>query len=370
MIFCIFLLFLLFSTTVFCGGYQINPILNENPAILHQVNQMTSIIGGSGVSIRNQFQGRVGPTTGTALSETWSGLPYFRYAYRLNPAWVTGFDLSCPALANVQYPANSFVSPDGIDTILHDYNYSAKISYQMREALTLGVGLDLNQVTDDQVNFSVGSLGKMTNKTQGWSYGWDAGLYADLDDVNALSFTYTSLIHFNHLTGFSQLADVYRGDFSDNLIIPPFFLFSAIQQLNERWRLSESARFTSWSNVQVLQFTNSAIGDRVFKLNYQDTWSAMFMAHAQWVESLGVNMTLEYDMSPQSIINRPIVYPTTRVAVVGGGFDYRLSPQWQIQCQYAFLFANPAIRQFGPLVKNGHVNVQMNMLDFGVVWTL
>ena len=120
-------------------------------------------------------------------------------------------------------------------------------------------------------------------------------------------------------------------------------------------------------SVNHLLFTNSTLGDQLFRLNYRDTWNGILTARYQLFDFIGVNLTAEYDTSPQSIVNRPIAYPASSSMIVGGGFDYALSKQWCAQFQYAYLFANPAIKQMGPPQQTGHVKIGINMVDLGLV---
>ena len=364
-------LFPLINPLAFATGYQIFPTLAyDNPATLNTTSKMSAILGATDIGVGMKYSGSVGNNIGTAESNTNIVLPYLRLAYRIDPKWVTSFDISHPLLSNITFPSTSIVSPVAIDDIIIDTNYSPKASYQMTDKLAIGFGFDANQVSDAQVNFGGPPLGKMTNKTSGWNYGWDAGLAFQINQSNFLNANYYSEINFSNLTGYSQQGNVKHANFSDNLVVPATWTLNLVHKPTSLWTVVETCRYIQWSAEKNLALVNSAGGNIIFPLNYNDSWSAQLATRYQVSEKWGVGIAAEYDSSPQSTAFRPIALPATSITLLGTSLDYALTSEWSAKLQYAYIFANPEINQAGPTPQLGHVNIGVNIVDLGIAWKI
>jgi long-subunit fatty acid transport protein len=360
-----------FTNTVLAAGYQIFPTLTyENAATLNATKKYTVILGATDIKVDMTYVGSVDTLSGTAASDTNILLPYLRVAGRINPQWVVAFDISHPVLSNIQFPADSIVSAVAIDDIIHDTNYSPKLSYQLKNNLALGVGFDINHISDAEINFGAPKDGKMTNKTTGLNYGWDVGLAWQINNHNFLNLSYYSKINFSKLTGYSQQGNVYNANFSDNLIIPATWTVNLIHTPIESWTFIETFRFIQWNAERDLTLVNSAVGDIFFPLFYNNSWAIQIAARYQFLEKWGAALAVEYDSNPQSIAFRPIALPATDTTLVGAALDYAMTAQWTAKLQYAFIFAKPGINQAGPPVQLGHVTIGVNVIDFGLSWKI
>lgn len=366
-----FVLCFFYISKAYSAAYQIFPTLAyENAANLNLVNKYTAIIGTTDLVVRMKYTGIVGSTFGSAVSDTNTVLPYLRLASRLDPKWVTSFDVSHPLLGNVSYPTSSFVDPAGTDAIIIDTNYSFKVSYELMEALALGIGFDANNVSNAEVNFGERPTRKALNKSHGWGYGWDAGIAFTLNEFNHFNFSYYSEIDFPELRGVSTLGSIYKSNFSDDLVAPTTFTLNAIHQVTPKWELSEIARFVLWGEEKELTLTNSVVGDLAIPLNYQDIWSLLLAAKYQFSESWAGSVLAEYQANAQSIIYRPIVLPTTSLVIGGAMLDYAASSMWSAQLRYAYIYANPGIDRKRPIKQKGHVKVGVNIMDVGLTWKM
>lgn len=361
----------LYLPQAYTAAYQIFPTLAyENAALLNKVNQYEAILGTTDLDVRVKYVGSVGPQFGSAVSQTNTFLPYLRAASRLHPEWVASFDITHPLFANISYPDDSLVAEFGTDSIIIDTNYSPKISYQITENLALGLGFDVNQVNEAELNFTEVPEGQMFNRSQGLGYGWDAGIAFKLNDSNHMSFSYYSAIYFKQLKGTSQQGSNYRSDFSNNLLAPATYTFNAVHQLNSKWLISETARFVQWAQMENLVMTNSVDGNTITRLNYNDVWSLMGVLRYQGNEHWAGEGLLEYVANVQSKRYRPIALPATAVLVGGGMLEYMASSQWSVQMRYAFVYGGPDIEQNGPPSQLGHINIGVNIVDLSLTWKM
>jgi|TARA_R110002126_G_scaffold177321_1_gene326195 long-chain fatty acid transport protein len=372
----LFLLCAVGATQTYSAAYQIFPTLAyNNAAMLNDVNKYTAMIGTTDIVEGMSYIGTNGPNFGKAVTETNTVLPYARMASRANDKWVMSFDVSHPLFANVSYPVTAFMSTAGTDAIIYDTNYSPKVSYQILDGLALGIGFDANNVSNSESNFGQPPELEAQNISQGWGYGWDAGLVFKLNEFNRLSFSYYSRIDFPRLKGTSTLGNKHQSDFSSNLVAPTTFTLNAMHQVTPEWSLSETARFVLWGQEKNLTLTNSVAGDVTIPLNYNDIWSLMLTTRYQFSERWAWEGLFEYQGNAQSIIYRPIVLPTTDLVIGGVMCDFSASSQWSAQVRYNYVYANTGIDQAGPpsrrgLVNRGRVNIGINIMDVGLTWKM
>lgn len=364
-------LYFLSASQAYSAAYQIFPTLAyDNAAMLNAVNKYTAMIGTTDVVVGMKYIGTVDSTFGSAVSNTNTVLPYLRLASRVDTQWVVSFDVSHPLLSNVSYPLSSFMSEAGTDAIIYDTNYSPKVSYRITKSLALGVGFDVNNVSNAEVDFGESPTLEALNISQGWGYGWDAGIVFKMNEFNTFNFSYYSKINFPRLKGTSTLGNTQNLNFSDNLVAPTTFTLNAMHQITPEWSLSETARFVLWSQEKNLTLTNSVAGDITIPLNYNDIWSLMLATRYQISEHWAGGAVVEYQGNAQSIAYRPIVLPTTDIVIGGVMLDYAASAEWSAQLRYAYVYANTGIEQAGPPVQSGHVNIGVNIMDIGLTWKM
>jgi long-chain fatty acid transport protein len=365
------LLYFIVMSSGHSAVYQIFPTLAySNAAMLNEVKKYTAIIGSTDFVVRMKYVGLIDSEYGSAVSETNTFLPYLRLATRFMPKWVTSFDITHPLLANVNYPSSSFVAAAGTTGIIIDTNYSPKLSYQLTDNVAIGVGFDINNVSNAQLDFDDPSPIESHNKSSGWGYGWDVGLAIKMNEFNTFNLSYYSAIDFTPLHGVSTKGSIYRSDFSDNLVAPATFTFNLTHDVTPAWTLSETARYVRWGDEKSITLRNSANGNVVLPLFYNDIWSLMLSAKHQFSEDLAIGAIVEYDGSAQDIAYRPISLPVTSLIIGGLSLDYAISSQLSTKLQYAFVYANPKIVQEGPPSQVGRVNIGVNVIDLGFTWKM
>lgn len=364
------LLLSLFPTTLLGAAYQIfHTVAYNNAAELSAVNRARLIIGGTDPLVSMRYTGQIGTQNGTTASHTATFLPYLSVAYRINPAYTVAFDITHPIFANIQFPKSDFTGPLVTDSIIMDTNYSPKLSVKISDHISLGLGFDANNISDAQLNFMYAGTENI-NKTHGWRFGWDTGIEIILNDSNFLDFTYYSKINFEQLTGYSQYGNLYQGNFSDNLVIPDTYILNLTHKLAEHWFVFETLRYISWSEANYLALRNSALGTYTVPLNYNDSGTFAIGTRYEWQENWSALVFVEYQTSPQSTQYRPLGLPASALSVLGGSIDHRFSQYWTLNLHYTYVFANPPIDQAGPPIQNGHMAINVTILDIGLTWKI
>lgn len=218
-----------------------------------------------------------------AVSDETNVIPFFSLAYRLNPKWVIGLDYTHPEWSERNYGLNNFMSTQGYVNILHEFDISPRVSYQLNSIIALGVGFDAKNISGRSVAIQTPLGGPIFNLMQdgeGWGCGWDAGITVKATKTTTASFAFFSKIT-NHLTGPSSYNNLNSISATDH-IQPMAFVLRVTQFINKKWFM----RFVgSWSEDSVTQdvvLTNTARGRITIPLNESDSYLFGLLTHYQF----------------------------------------------------------------------------------------
>lgn len=360
----------LFPSFLLGAAYQIfHTLAYDNAAKLNSIGQARLIFGVTDPLVDISYSGQINTQNGSVSSHTDTFLPYLSIGYRINPKSVLAFEITHPIFANIQFPETSFVNTVATDSIIFDTNYSPKLSLQLTDHIALGIGFDANNVSNAQVNFMDAGT-EVINKSQGWQYGWDAGIAIQLNKTNFLNFSYYSKINFDQLTGYSQQGVVRQNNFSNNVVIPDTYTLNLTHLLSETWLIFETIHYIQWSEANYLAMRNSAIGSFTIPLNYHDSASFLIGARHQLREKWSITGIVEYQTSPQSTQYRPIGLPTSALTVIGADLEHTFHQNWTVDLRNTYIFANPPIHQSGPPLQNGQMAINVIIIDAGLTWKI
>ena len=359
-------------TNSYATSYQIFADLNfSNPAALNSVHEAEFILGGTTLFDRFHFTGTAAGVGGTATSRTTNYFPYGRIAVRITPKLVAGLDITQPYYTNIQYPRNSVVNLFATETILRDTNFSPKISYQATERLALGLGLDINNFYNGQLNFVVPPLGVMTNKADSWAWGFDAGLFYVITPATFLNLTYYSKI-VQHASGTSNWGPIQNNSFSADVKLPATYIANVIQMLSPIWALSATVRYTEWNTVRYLVLQNTAVGTITVPEHLYNNISTELATHYQLNEKWGVLGAIDYEPNMQPTYTRNPGLPSYTRVYPSIGADYELIKGVKAKLIYAHVFSKTPINMSiasGAHIQ-GHSYLNADAIDFSITYDI
>ncbi len=361
---------LLLSTNANATSYQIFSDLNfSNPAALNSIQKQEFVIGGTGVFQTFHFTGTALGVNGSTTSNTNDLLPYARAATRLSPKVVLSFDITQPYFTNIQYPQYSFINAFATETVIRDYNYSPKLSFQVNDRLALGVGFDANNLYNGQLNFAVPPNGNMTNKASSWAYGFDLGLFYTITRATFLNLSYYSKI-VQHASGTSTWGSLVNSSLSADVKLPATWIINLVQLVNPRWALSATVRYAQWDTLRYTVLQNTPIGTITVPDHFYNNVSTEIATHYQFNNQWAGLAAFDYEPNVQPTYTRNPGLPTYTRYYPAIGAEYEFIKGLKAKLIYAYVWSRAPINMnIAPGVHiQGHDPLHANVIDFSLTY--
>lgn len=355
------------------AGYQkFYDLSYTNPASLNKIKKMNAILSGDILYSVYQFDGHDGPYTGSATSKTTVFYPYARFAYRLNPKWVVGFDITHLAFLDIEYPTDSIVRFSSTDTIIKDVNIAPQVSYQLTDKLALGFVLNADKLYEIELSNEVEPNGELTNKASSWAYGWGTGLSYAASPKTTFSLSYFSkLVH--HPKGYSTWGSVENNNFEFNkVLIPPVYSLDITQIINPKWTLTTTLKYQQWSVFKSVELVNTALGHNVvIPLEFHNSWIGILSSAYQYNDRWTILSGAEYDTNPSSTESRYIGAPIYSSFTLFLGSEHAITNSCKLKLLYAHQFSYPNIDK--PTTAghaNGRENINGTLVNMAVIFNV
>ncbi|NNM79526.1 MAG: transporter [Gallionella sp.] len=311
-------------------------------------------------------------------------LPNAYLVMEINPKLRFGLGINSPFGLQTQYDANWIGRFQAVNSKIQTINVNPALSYQVTDALSLGAGLNYQQITGDlssAVNYSaaafaagggglltavggpnVAGISSISGSDAAWGYNF--GGLLKLSDATRIGAAYRSKIKYN-MTGTVSFSGVpaplagaptlQNGAITLPITMPDTFSLSGFHQLNDKWDLMTDATWTGWSVLQQLQI-NRATGANVQTVpeNWKNTWrvsaGANYHYNEQWTARTGIAL----DQTPVSDAYRTARIPDNNRTWLSVGGQYKASKTSTFDFGYAHLFVgNTTISQNQALAGAG-----------------
>lgn len=340
-----------------------------NPAGMTKLGKLTFTNGAHAIFIDNGQSDRGTTRTLTATGDTTAtgggdgGNPFARVvplpaaygAMRVgdSPLWL-GMGVTAPFGLKVVYEPDWFGRYDSITSDLKTFNVQPSAAYALSDRFSIGVGANIQYIEAKLTNAlpnpgAPASDGLLSVKGDDVSFGWNAGVLADLGDVR-LGAHYRSRIE-HRLSGTLTVSGLQGGLAAGNgrqrmhapVNLPDIAMASIVLGARGPSRLMASASWYNWSVFKEIRIVPAAGAARVSPQNYKDTWSASIGAEHDLRPGLTLRGGLMRDGGPTQDGFR-----TTRVA--GGdrswmtaGASIALTGHMTMDLAYAHVFVKDAL---------------------------
>ena len=333
------LLIALFSFSIKQANSAVSQILNDsffqNPAELQVVNNTQAIVGNVFINPNIQFDGRSYDVSGNANSNVTDYLPYILSAYRVNKQLVLGLNVTPSVYGHLDWPIDSFVSQASTLTKLLYYRFGFQSSYQVTEDLALGIGFNVEDNGQYQLNFVVPGQGNQVNSVTGLNYTGDFGLYYKIDSKNYLTVAgYTQVDTYGH--GTSSANGVVNNNLSLNITEAPVIYMGIEHFINDLWFIEGKIYWSGWHIQKNINFTNTTTGTYVVPTNWKDVWSFQATTRYAIREKLALLGSIIYETNPVPLATNAIGYPLAASGSLSGGVDISLRKDLSIQVIYSY----------------------------------
>ncbi|MBQ4472016.1 MAG: transporter [Alphaproteobacteria bacterium] len=340
-----------------------------NPAGMG-VNKTSGIQGAlTAVSLRSRVKGSavVGGKTknGHDYTHIFRVLPSVFAQHNLNDKLSLGLGLYTPFGLATDYRNDWFASAQGQYSAITVVNLTPSISYKLVDSLTLGMGVNIQYATAHLTGATADGGFTDMKDADDYSVGYTVGLVFQPWKTTRLGVSYRSAVR-HKLEGKNKMrGGIYTGfltgthDVSAKIVTPETVIFSAAQDVTDKWTLSGTARFTRWDRFHYLDIYQEKVGKlSSVHENWHNTWFFAAGADYKYCDNLTFRFGGAYDQTAiKSPAYRTVRIPDERRIWASIGATYQKN-NWQVDVGYAHLFVRKA--KTGAITGNAPLNVRVD----------
>lgn len=349
-----------------------------NPAGLSRLSGKQIVVAAHAIRPSAKFAGtatglaplQVAGTNAGGDAGDWALVPNGYFAMELTPQLKAGIGMNAPFGLQTSYDANWMGRFQAIKSKVQTVSLMPTISWQASDAVSIGFGLNYQQISGDLTNavnysaaaFAAGGAGLLAaiggagvegqNLLNGSdsSWGYNLGVLFNLGPQTRVGLAYRSNVK-HHLTGsvvFTNrpallAAAIPDGPITLDIELPEAFSASVFHKIDDKWDMMADATMTGWSSFQQLQIlrTTGAVLLTVPE-NWRDTWRVAVGGNHHYNEQWTARMGVAYDQTPVSDTFRTARIPDESRYQIALGGQYKPGRDSAIDFGYTHLFVNNA----------------------------
>ena len=253
-------------------------------------------------------------------------------------------------------------------------NINPAMAYRATDWLTVAAGLQFQWSEAELVNsIDFGTLGAAAGipgsapteqdgrakvKGDGWGYGYNIGVLADLRPGTRVGAAYRSSIDTNingdarfrlDDAGVGAAIRAGTGAFTDvdaetDVKLPPMLSFGIHQDIGEKFAVMAEAQWTGWSTFDdlVIEFDNPAQPDNVTEFEWRDAWffalGATYKPNDRWTVRVGG----AFDQTPTRNRYRTPRIPDADRWWLAAGLGWQIQENLSLDLAYTHVFFDGA----------------------------
>ena len=361
-----------------------------NPAGMSLVEKSGVQMGAIAVDVygkvkgESQPRGAAQPKAGQTHSNLFRLLPHFYGQHKVNDKLDLGLGLYVPfGLAN-DYKNGWFGEEHAGYSGITVVDLTPSVSYKILESLSVGLGLNLQYTVAHLTGAIYGGGSTNMHDADDIGVGYNVGLTWKPTKTTRFGVSYRSKVNHKLQGKNSANAGIYapfvgttflNGTHKVNAKIttPETVIFSAAQDLGEKWTVSGIARYTRWSRFDVLDIyqENKPTPGPLSRTieHWRNTWLLGIGADYKACK----NLTFRFGTAWDNTAIRSAKYRTARIpderriwASIGASY---MKNNWQFDIGYSHLFVHSAKAE-GTALNSGTFNakyhIQSNILGMGL----
>ena len=312
-----------------------------NPAGMSRLSGSQVVIAGHIITPSVKFTGT--GASGTNMGGDAGGsvfVPNAYYTKEISTDLKVGVGVNAPFGLQTSYDAAWVGRYQAIKSKLETINANPSVSYQINNALSIGAGIDYQQISGELSNFD-DVLGTAVVKGSDSAWGYNLGALYNLNASTRLGIAYRSAISYTLKGDISSSLPYANTPVSLDIKLPDTLSLSVFNQFDDKWDFMADASLTGWSSfkqIKVVNNSGAAVSNTVE--NWKDTVrlsvGATYHYNDQWVSRVG----LAYDQSPVPDDYRTARVPDNNRTWLAFGGQYKSSLASKIDFGYAHLFVS------------------------------
>ncbi len=347
-----------------------------NPAGMTQLQDREISAGLAAVKTSFNFSnnGTTLPPTGTSSGGNggdaggWGFVPNGYASMALSKDLYAGIGIGAPFGLKTEYAPDWVGRYQSISFDIKTVNINPSLAYRVNEKVSLGFGLNWQQINAEYVRQTIAAGGgqvKLTLADSSW--GWNAGALFTLSPSTKVGVSYRSAIK-HETTGNTR--GMANNDSSAVLKLPDTFIMSVSQKLSDKWEMLGDVSRTGWSSIPKADIINTNTGglQQVLDTQYRNAWRVAFGANYRYSEQIKLKFGLAYDQTPtQDPQHRLASLPDNNRVWFSTGAQYKVGKASTLDLGLAYLYLKgPSINNDQAALLRGTVNGSYS----GNVWIM
>jgi long-chain fatty acid transport protein len=337
-----------------------------NPAGMNLLGGSQFVVVGHLVNLSAEFTGTatkpfleapVGPGAATGGNGGDLGssafVPNLYFAMPVGERMYLGLGINAPFGLVTEYDANWVGRYQGVKSEITSININPAISYQVSDTISIGGGINYQQLDAELTNAVILGLGasgdtRLEADDDGW--GWNIGAMFQLSPATRLGISYRSEIDYELEGGVSTTSSgvpvaAASGPARADATVPDMFSLSLAHTASDRLELLADVTRTGWSSINqinVVNTTNGAYWD-VLVLDFDDAWrysiGTNYVLNDKWTLKAG----LAFDETPvKNAASRTVRIPDNDRTWISFGGKVKINQTSWFDLGYSHIFIKDA----------------------------
>jgi long-chain fatty acid transport protein len=309
-----------------------------NPAGMSRIDGKQLVVAAHAITPSAKYTSSSGVASGGDAGGT-AVIPNIYYTMELKPGLKAGVGLNVPFGLETNYPLGWAGQNQAIKSKLETINLNPSISYQVNEALSLGLGVDYQHITGELSNYGGPVLGTSVVKGTDNAWGYNLGALYNVDEKTRIGVAYRSAISYKLSGTVTTSLPFANGPVTLDVKLPDSWSFSAVHKMNDTYEVMADISRTNWSTFKQVNVLNSA-GTSISNTieNWKDTMRYSVGATHTYNEQWKARAGLAYDEAPVPDANRTARIPDNNRTWLALGGQYKPAKDKAIDFGYAHLF--------------------------------
>lgn len=311
-----------------------------NPAGMSRLSGKQIVVAGHAITPSAKFSGT--GAAGTNMGGDAGGTAFVPNAYftmELKPELKFGLGLNAPFGLQTSYDPNWVGAHQAIKSSIKTINVNPSMSYQVNEALSVGVGVNYQHITGELSQNQGGALGVATIQGSDNAWGYNFGALYNINPTTRVGMAYRSAMNYKLKGTVTTSLPFANGPVSLDIKLPDSFSMSAFHQYSDKWDVMADVTLTGWSTfkqVKIIDGTGATISNT--PENWKDTVRVSVGVSHHYNEKWTARTGVAYDQAPVSDAFRTARIPDNNRYWLALGGQYKVSAAGAIDFGYAHLF--------------------------------
>ncbi len=265
-------------------------------------------------------------------------IPFMHATFQLTDRLWLGLSVDVPFGMQTKYEDNFIARDRGISAKVQTIDFNPSLAYKINDAISLGVGVSAQYGSVELVNGYPGTSYSTRVKGSDVAWGVNAGVMVVPTENTRFGLAWRSAVSHD-LDGHFYSA---RGtqDSTVKFKTPQTVIFSGAWDVNEKWTVAGTFRWSDWSTFVELPVINRSTGERIGATaeNWKDCYLFSVGADYRYNDEWTFRAGTAYETSTiRESKYRMTTVPDSARLWISLGAGWKPNKEWQLDVGYLFM---------------------------------